>query len=394
MTKRYLALALVLLGWALQASGQPIHGHWQCQEYVADSVTPGPGQCHLPLKQSAQCHWITPALSALSEMPSHTHIEYPRPNFWAVVNSAFTQAVDFVLYHVSGFIDASRIEGDYIRRIIWDDTGTTTPPPLVGDPNSVVTYHAHITYDPELGAPAKGWWNPRLVAITRFADSTSTKDEFFYPLYSTRDPNAPESDNRPFLSARCTGFPVNVWGTNTSEFRGEVYPPILGPITSPWTGTVLPYGYGAQEVLPLGMFQQLSDLNLHAGIPGTLLASEQSFGGNPNGNEITFSPAIGPGVHTMAFTWDQPHPTAAGLEEATSLLVMQYTVADGGSTPPPPVEVCGNAIDDDGDGLIDEGCVPPPVDWQIVTGVLQRLNDQIRVCDVSDGKCLILGTVN
>ncbi len=30
--------------------------------------------------------------------------------------------------------------------------------------------------------------------------------------------------------------------------------------------------------------------------------------------------------------------------------------------PPPPVEVCGNGLDDDGDGLIDEGCAPPPVE--------------------------------
>lgn len=28
--------------------------------------------------------------------------------------------------------------------------------------------------------------------------------------------------------------------------------------------------------------------------------------------------------------------------------------------PPPPVEVCGDGIDNDGDGLIDEGCTPPP----------------------------------
>lgn len=30
--------------------------------------------------------------------------------------------------------------------------------------------------------------------------------------------------------------------------------------------------------------------------------------------------------------------------------------------PPPPVEVCGNGLDDNGDGLVDEGCPPPPVE--------------------------------
>jgi hypothetical protein len=30
--------------------------------------------------------------------------------------------------------------------------------------------------------------------------------------------------------------------------------------------------------------------------------------------------------------------------------------------PPPPTEICGDGIDNDGDGLIDEGCPPPPVE--------------------------------
>lgn len=39
-----------------------------------------------------------------------------------------------------------------------------------------------------------------------------------------------------------------------------------------------------------------------------------------------------------------------------------FRVVAAGSTPPPPppTEVCGNGIDDDGDGLIDEGCTPTP----------------------------------
>ena len=37
-------------------------------------------------------------------------------------------------------------------------------------------------------------------------------------------------------------------------------------------------------------------------------------------------------------------------------------IADGSTGPPPPVEVCGDGIDNDGDGQIDEGCPPPPVE--------------------------------
>lgn len=33
---------------------------------------------------------------------------------------------------------------------------------------------------------------------------------------------------------------------------------------------------------------------------------------------------------------------------------------DEGCPPPPPIEICGDGLDNDGDGLIDEGCPPPP----------------------------------
>lgn len=35
-------------------------------------------------------------------------------------------------------------------------------------------------------------------------------------------------------------------------------------------------------------------------------------------------------------------------------------LVSGGGTPPPPQEVCGDGVDNDSDGQIDEGCAPPP----------------------------------
>jgi hypothetical protein len=42
--------------------------------------------------------------------------------------------------------------------------------------------------------------------------------------------------------------------------------------------------------------------------------------------------------------------------------IFGFTCGGSAAPPPPPAEVCGNGLDDDGDGLIDEGCeaVPPP----------------------------------
>lgn len=39
--------------------------------------------------------------------------------------------------------------------------------------------------------------------------------------------------------------------------------------------------------------------------------------------------------------------------------VYEITVGSTPPPPPPPVEVCGNGVDDDGDGQVDEGCAPP-----------------------------------
>ncbi|OHB70386.1 MAG: hypothetical protein A2W23_07490 [Planctomycetes bacterium RBG_16_43_13] len=38
------------------------------------------------------------------------------------------------------------------------------------------------------------------------------------------------------------------------------------------------------------------------------------------------------------------------------------TLEETSPPPPPPTEICGDGIDNDGDGLIDEGCPPPPVE--------------------------------
>ena len=51
---------------------------------------------------------------------------------------------------------------------------------------------------------------------------------------------------------------------------------------------------------------------------------------------------------------------ATFYEDRGAPKVRRWTIGATPPPPPPPVEICGNGIDDNGDGQIDEGCAPPP----------------------------------
>lgn len=81
-------------------------------------------------------------------------------------------------------------------------------------------------------------------------------------------------------------------------------------------------------------------------------------------NAQLFHPAPGSQVSWLA-------GTSGGVVTvpATGIVVVTVPIAAAGtrltltiSGTPPPMEICGNGIDDDGDGLIDEGCAPPPME--------------------------------
>jgi hypothetical protein len=79
----------------------------------------------------------------------------------------------------------------------------------------------------------------------------------------------------------------------------------------------------------------------------------------PDGPATTFCYQVAPHGQTM--------PPACGTPDVEP------------PPPPPPAEVCGDGVDNDGDGQIDEGCVvtppppPPPTEtWDTVAGVFQK----------------------
>ena len=80
----------------------------------------------------------------------------------------------------------------------------------------------------------------------------------------------------------------------------------------------------------------------------------------PQGNQL--AAWFSDGLHTVV-TWRED---IAGQMVPTSQMTFTYFV--GGSSPPPPpppppppTEICGDGLDNDGDGLVDEDFVPPAV---------------------------------
>jgi hypothetical protein len=54
--------------------------------------------------------------------------------------------------------------------------------------------------------------------------------------------------------------------------------------------------------------------------------------------------------------------TSVYRNAGTDGLDLGAVASGGGTPPPPPSEVCGDGVDNDGDGEIDEGCAPPPTE--------------------------------
>lgn len=310
----------------------------------------------------------------------HARLCYPK---YGITTGPVVGRLELVQWRVNGRI--SGVTGPLISKIVWDDTGTEIPPPLIGDPAGERVIVAHITFDPAKSdpqyptdgtkfVPPNGWWAPRVNVYV----STETKEVFsahvIGAVYSRRDPAAPQV-GFPFLSARNEGIALpgtraSAFGVLDVEIPSSVdwwqFLPIA-PIREPWFIYTRIFGYGGMASAIKGRAEFRCGINFHHGVDGKLIYVEESDGGNPNGNWVTLDPIqLGAGAHKCSLFWIQP--TGAGNENfaagqiAAAGLSFTVVVPDGFEPPPPPppTEICGNGIDDDGDGLVDEGCTPPP----------------------------------
>lgn len=320
-----------------------LHNHPQKKAY-ADDGSDWP-------KWSAQAHWLHPpgTLMPIPGLPdymqntSHTHVDWKFPRYAETAGAPFQVAFTVKLFHTPGHI--TRIDSILVRDIIWDETGTATPPTMVGDPMGIKQWTGHLTVDPKLPIdpihtpPPRGWFGVQFGVQTTFDSGDNTETIILGSIYSLFDPAAPETWNYIMTRAAANAgsilqTPVTQWGINFVHYVD--YLPVA-PISAPWPIRVGAVSYGGSTTLPHGTFEQRADLDLHNGKPGLLLAT-QPVTADGIDLPIVFDPAqLGPGVHTMAGIMNQPDR----VQQLTVLLVIDVEVDPNA---PPPVQPASVAV--------------------------------------------------
>jgi hypothetical protein len=314
------------------------------------------------LLDSGQCHWLQPG--KLPQQPGvigHTHIDLDttdRPRVGGTLRVGFT----VTLFHTSAYI------GEYYAGIyktntafgwVWDDTGTATPPIMIGDPNGVRTWSGHFSVIPDI---PHGWEWISMSLYTHFADRTSVV-MLNEPIYSVIDVSKPSPNDtdpavqRPQAVCRISP-PVLADGSNdtTAPFYGEqtvqfdsAFPRDVISTYTPMTGSS--YGYGQRGMLPAILEERL-DMDLHHGIDGTLLFTGIEFDAN-NGlihAPMNIDPAvIGPGAHKLAV-----RRTQTNGDEMSAVLLVTHITIDPNAPAPPPVVCTLPGV------LVNGQCVMPP----------------------------------
>jgi hypothetical protein len=327
-----------------------IHGHPQKTDYASPAEWP---------TVSFQGHWVAPGLTPMpmAGLPGicHTHIDVKFP-IYAELNAPVVCTFTVKLFHTQG-----RFGGFYtslIRDIVWDETGSATVPPFVGDPMGLVVKTGRFTVD--LAMPTyypnvlHGWASPVLTGGTSYDNGDSTLLAAQLPFFSVLDPAVPEpsmaNGGGPVLRsmvevANTTVFASNTvpisYGETLAEYSNEVVEFIpLAPITAPWVLSGGTDGYGSVD-LPPGMLEVRLDLDFHNNVPGTVLHSQTGI--SHQNATVVFDPAVlaastppvgvAPGTHKVALIRRQTD----GPEAVWALVVIDVPV--GAFVPPTPVVV-------------------------------------------------------
>jgi hypothetical protein len=354
-------LSVCLVGlFSFPAQAQiALHGHPQKAVYGSPA--------EWPTFSTPQCHWRSETVQSAAITPlEHVHFDLNAP-FYGELSGPLVVPFTVTLFHLSGqSVFGDRLYG--ARDVVWDATGSSVSPPLIGDPMGIVLFTGHLTLDPTLSSPwttAHGWYGTEFQVETYFAGGDTMVNELIAPFYSVVDPTQPETPVTPLsheYMAACIPIdathPDIIWGVNFVQTPD--YLPVA-PITAPMTLWMDTAGYGAQG-LPPATFQQRLDLNLHAGIPGTILKQVVQEGDIQT--SITIDPAVlGAGTHKIAIFRNQQ--STDGLAEVNTLFVMPITVGD--SVPPPTTCTDPTALNNGGPLPCVYPTVPPPPIWTVGT---------------------------
>lgn len=407
----FTALALLL---ALPVAAQPIHG-------APQGVTTYDGIAKPWL--TAQCHWKessdtpNPVGPLVPGIP-HTHIEGHFP-LWADIGPGpVTVPITVLLFHTKGKVIL--VQGQIMGPngpMLMSDVQMDQPFPLVGDPNGIVTFQGHATFDIALtpngvitdngriadAIAPHGWFNTRLMARTVYDNTEVVDTSLWVPYFAMLDPSQPEpiyGEGTMQLRAGCTiaGETSDTFGEHVTEVRGTEgfdrgYLPILAPFSNPFT--IYPLTYNYKSIPTFGQYDLRLDANFHLNVAGTVLASTQTeIPGMGVSNVDVLDPVIiansiaqpgtTPGKHRIAAIWEQE--SGAGFpgfppnERLVSVLGFEVEIGPNPTSappiiivppppPPPPPAVCQDPKATNLNGPLP--CVFPPVVVPVVPTIFE-----------------------
>jgi hypothetical protein len=292
-----------------------IHGHPQKTDYNADGSD-------YP-RHEAQGWWnqFDPVEAG------HLHVGVTYPSYGEItILEPFWVTFTLKLHDIVG--EVKQFFGPHIRELIWNDTGTSTPPVMRGTDPGLPEWSGKILIDYMLGqqpwlgdigmTPMHGWMGSLFTARVLFDtfDLLEVQQvESHFMLIDNSIPERPASQQgRPGV---VTGSRVTVSNQGTSDgstlkgnrFGAMVteindYLPLL-PITAPWPTIVNVYNYTAEMPLPDGIFRQLLDADLHHGGEGTLIDIAHADVRGVS-KTIVFDPLVmGSGKHRGIVNWTQ-----------------------------------------------------------------------------------------
>jgi hypothetical protein len=413
------ALALYDNVAACEAAINPlwIHDHPQKVCYVDQSEWPF---------IDGQGHWSPADNPIFSKPPSfvvpsslgHTHGGCWWP-YRAEIDGPIRVRCKGVIFHSAGKVVS--VGGPWTRDVVLENGATF---PIKGNPDGVVEYFFSLTVDLNLAERGNGgdgsiyfqphgWMWPRVTADTVYDNGDSLRNLLYLPLWSMYDPSGPLAPEPGELGNG--GISSQAWGGSARDEKSDTMGvsvvsvpgpvPILGPLTSPWPLVSHTYNYTDFSVdFPLGEYSLNKNPNLHAGFEGVVLARASGLAGPGTANRDILTPEMfNPTTpDKLALFWTTTTGAGGRLtltgqkfsanEQITSVLVLNILGSDGTVVPPPPpVEVCGDGIDNDKDGFIDEGCTvtPPPVDpGKLVIPTFRLFDNGVLKLCVPDGRCV------
>lgn len=333
----------------LTVSAQTIHGHPQKAFYASPAEYP---------EDSTQCH-VARGLGLFKLLPlgsmlsSHVHIDPKCPKYAETSGELLHCTGTVKLFMWDGV--AGQVFGELVSNVVWDETGTSTPPLMIGDPIGLKTWTFKFDVDPRKAGASFQFtdhgWNQARVAIRvyPFAGHGRVDANRWLPFWSNINPATPETAVRGgFRLVDESECDVMMNDANSPQFGNNIteardFMPIA-PIASVWTVPISFYSYQADDILeaqPIGAIDEVLDPDFHNKKLGTNLLHLEglvSRFGTIGARSVapmflSLDPAtLGTGNHKVMFAWSQPSTTTGEQMSAISV----YNVSVGTVPPPPP----------------------------------------------------------